>query len=526
MPSAGIVIAPRRSAAFFAFLAIGLVVFTYALILLIAAACVYLPYLLLVAMHTLHAQVVILLLGGLVIAGTILFSIVPRREKFVAPGLLLEPSAHPLLFDEIERIAADLNEPVPREVYLVGNVNAFVTDRGGLLGIGSRRVMGIGLPLFSILNVSELRGVLAHEFAHYYAGDTRLGPWTYKTQSSVARTFRNIGSIGESVSLPGLFRVMQSVVSNILAYYFVFFLRVINFISRKAEFRADELACLVAGSGPVLQGLRAIHGAALAWPAYWNSEVSPVLNAGSIPPIAAGFATFLTAPNIAVQVDQGIQKEISEGKTKPYDSHPPLKDRLAALGNIKGRDIPADTRSAVSLLNDPNSAELRFVQGLNPELNRTPLRPVRWNEISELVTIPSWRSAVAEHAAALCGLTVEAVPDVLKDLPRMCAKMKDPPGTLLDRDQRAAYATHILSVGCAIALLDSSWTVREQPGLIYFERDQEQLRIFALVQELRSGSLTPESWKARCRELSIADLPLAAPSPSTLPPRAKSEHWV
>ncbi len=33
---------------------------------------------------------------------------------------------------------------------------------------------GDGLPLFSILNFLELRAVLAHQFAHFYGGDTAL----------------------------------------------------------------------------------------------------------------------------------------------------------------------------------------------------------------------------------------------------------------------------------------------------------------------------------------------------------------
>ena len=69
----------------------------------------------------------------------------------------------------------------------MGEVNAWVADRGGILGFGSRRVMGLGLPLMSILTVSQFRAVLAHEFAHYYGGDTSSGPWVYKTKMAMMR---------------------------------------------------------------------------------------------------------------------------------------------------------------------------------------------------------------------------------------------------------------------------------------------------------------------------------------------------
>jgi len=41
--------------------------------------------------------------------------------------------------------------------------------------------MVIGLPLMQIMTVSQMRAVLAHEFGHYYGGDTKLGPWVYRT---------------------------------------------------------------------------------------------------------------------------------------------------------------------------------------------------------------------------------------------------------------------------------------------------------------------------------------------------------
>ena len=183
--------------AFFAILAIVMVVGSYLFIALLAVSCVYLPYLVLAKSESAPGQVVLLFLFGIVIAGAMLWSLVPRRDKFEAPGMLLDRNAYPRLFSEIDSIAAALNEPVPREVYLIGEVNAFVADRGGMLGFGSRRIMGLGLPLLSTMTVSQFRAVLAHEFAHYYGGDTSLGPWVYRTKSSIVRVFENIGSVGK-----------------------------------------------------------------------------------------------------------------------------------------------------------------------------------------------------------------------------------------------------------------------------------------------------------------------------------------
>jgi heat shock protein HtpX len=336
---------PRRSMTLFALLSIFMVVASYVFVVGLAAACVYLPYLALDAGSG-SSPIVILFLFGIIIAGAMLWSLLPRPDRFKAPGLLIERTAQPRLFAEIENIAGALNERMPSEVYLVGDVNAWVADRGGLMGFGSRRVMGLGLPLLSILTISQLRAVLAHEFAHYYGGDTSLGPWVYKTQTAIVRIFQNIGSVGKLARV-AILGVMYLVVATLMKWYFVVFLRAINLASRKKEYRADELACLIAGRQPLIDGLRAIHGAGLAWPAYWKSELAPMLSDGAVPGIGDGFARFVTVPAINEQIQKGVEKEIRGAKTNPYNSHPPLRDRIAATEKLPGF-IPEDTNPARS----------------------------------------------------------------------------------------------------------------------------------------------------------------------------------
>jgi|HubBroStandDraft_6_1064221.scaffolds.fasta_scaffold04678_2 heat shock protein HtpX len=503
-------IAPRRSVALFALLAITMVVVSYVVIVLLAAACVYLPYLAFTSTEHPPAQLGLLVLGGIVVGATILWSLVPRREKFEAPGLLLEPPAHPRLFAELHSIAAALNEPLPREVYLIGQVNAFVADRGGIIGFGSRRVMGIGLPLLSSLTVSEMRAVLAHEFAHYYSGDTRMGPWVYKTQSAMIRAFRNIGSLGELGRIAAL-QFMNMVATFILKWYFIFFLRVINFVSRKKEYRADELASLVAGAEPLVQGLRKIHGASMAWGPYWNSEVVPVLNQGCKPAIADGFSRFLAAPQIEVQVTKGIEREIAEGKTEPYDTHPPLRDRIAAIEKLDAEPGEKDAELAISLLEQPESTELQFLELANPNLAKNSLRQVGWDEIGRTVTIPSWKAAVGEYAPMMQGITAGALPEVVKRLPQMGSKIRDPRGMLLTPQQRSQRAGQLLGMALGLALLEKGWELEAQPGNFYLHRGAQRINVQALMDELVEGKASPEEWMKTCNELGIADLALALP---------------
>src|SRR5580698_139728 len=227
-----VVIPPRRSLAIFAALAMLMVLVSYLVILLLAVACVYLPWL--IVTHLANFQTLALFVAGVIVAGSMMWSLIPRRDKFTAPGLPLERTSHPRLFAEIDSIAGALDEPLPSEVYLIGDANAWVADRGGLMGFGSRRVMGLGLPLLSILTISQFRAVLAHEFAHYYGGDTSLGPWVYKTQTAIVRIFQNIGSVGQLARI-AILGVMYLVVTTLMKWYFIVFLRASKLVSRQKE---------------------------------------------------------------------------------------------------------------------------------------------------------------------------------------------------------------------------------------------------------------------------------------------------
>jgi heat shock protein HtpX len=413
----------------FAILAILMVIASYIFVIALAAACVYFPYLLLFNSESASTQALLLLLFGGAIAGGLLWSLVPRPDKFTAPGPQLDRAQHPRLFAELDGIAASLNEPLPSEVYLIGDVNAWVADRGGVLGFGSRRVMGLGLPLMSILTVSQFRAVLAHEFAHYYGGDTSLGPRVYKTKMAMIRTFQAVGSLSKLARFWVLV-LMYMVVSTILKWYFIVFLRAINLVSRRQEFRADELACLVAGPQPLIDGLRTIHGAAPAWQAYFNSEVVPVLRGGGMPALGDGFSRFLEAPTVSQRVEEIIQKEIREGKGSPYDTHPPLRERIAAAQNLPASSLADDTRPASSLL-EQEAAELRFIQTMNPDLPVGSLRHVSWDEVGPKLTIPGWRQSAAELGSTFNGVSVESIPDAIPKLPEIGSRLPDPKGMLL-----------------------------------------------------------------------------------------------
>jgi Zn-dependent protease with chaperone function len=505
MSSPVITIPPRRSLAFFAALAMLMVVLSYLFILLLAVACVYLPWL--VITNVANFQTLALLVGGVIVAASMLWSLVPRRDKFVAPGLPLERAADPRLFAELDNIAAALREPMPREVYLIGDPNAWVADRGGLMGFGSRRVMGLGLPLLAALNISQFRAVLAHEFAHYYGGDTRLGPWLHRTQMAMIRTFQSMGSVGKAMRV-ALMQVLYVIVFGILKWYWLLFLRAINFVSRRQEFRADELACIVAGPQAMISGLRNIHAASIAWPAYWSSELAPMLNAGHLPAVMGGFSQFLAAPSVSKQVERGIEVEIREGKTEPYDSHPPLRDRIAAVEALPNKNAPDDLRPAWTLLEDERAAELAFLEAVNPNMPKGSLKRVSWEEHGTMVLIPAWTEAINEYGSLLKGIRVGDLFAALGKIPDIAPQIRDPQGMLLTREQRVERARSLLGIAFGLTLMNNGWQLHSLPGVFHLELNGERINPFTCIQQLSNGEISNEAWVKKCQAFGIADLQL------------------
>src|SRR5436853_5252507 len=82
------IIRPRRSLALFAALAMLMVLVSYMFIILLGAACVYLPWL--VITNVANFQTLALFVAGTIVAGSMLWSMVPRRDQSVAPRSSLE----------------------------------------------------------------------------------------------------------------------------------------------------------------------------------------------------------------------------------------------------------------------------------------------------------------------------------------------------------------------------------------------------------------------------------------------------
>jgi len=482
-----------------ALLALGLMIGFYGLAISIALGLLYLPYAEVVYAHRLHFKLALFAIGGAVI---ILIAIAPRPDRFRPPGPVLAAAAQPALFDLINDVATRTGQSIPREVYLVPDVNAWVADRGGFIGLGGRRVMGLGLPLLSTLTVPELRGVLAHEFGHFHGGDTKLGRLVYQTHGAIART---VGALQERDSwLQWPFLI-----------YARLFLRVSHAVSRYQELTADRLAAETIGAGALAAGLRKVEGAAMAFQPYWSTEVTPVVNAGYRPPIADGFRRFLNGPLGAPAVEAAVQRALEQSAQHPYDTHPPLAVRLDSLRALPAGDSSGDDRPVIELVHDVDMLERSLFEWAQGSNSPTRLRPITWEDAGSLVYSSLWENAAARHS----GLTVvRNVGDLADRAPAavdaIAAQASWEGSSPAPEEERRRYAVWVLGAALGAALARRQWSVHTLPGEpVSLAGPGWSFDPFAMAQQLASETFNAAEWRQRCDSLSISKLELW-PAPS------------
>ena len=466
----------------------------YVLALVIAGALIAIPFAEYSALHRVDVR---LAFFGLVGGAAILKAIVPRIDRFDPPGPQLTAHAQPRLFAAIEDVALKTEQEMPREVFLVSDVNAWVTQRGGFMGFGSHRVMGLGLPLMQSLSVDELRAILAHEFGHYHGGDTALGPWIYKTRAAIGRTLESLSRHSSMLMKP-------------FEWYGAGFLRITHAISRRQEYAADALAARTVGATPMATGLRTIHGTAGAFHQFWSDEVGPLVGRGYQPPLVAGFSHFLGAPLVAESVTATVEREMASPTVDPYDTHPTLRDRLTALqalGLTATAEGSASAPRAITLLDDVAGLEAALIASALVAPPKEPLKTIDWKDAGSQVWVAIWREQLKESGRRLDGVKISDVPGLIADLKAAAAKLGYAPKPELANAGAQQMTAHIIGCALSIALIDRGWTVSALPGeIVVLSRDGESVEPFADLSRLSRNELTRDSWLEIWKRHDLADI--------------------
>ncbi|GGU37077.1 M48 family metalloprotease [Lentzea flava] len=268
-----------------------------------------------------------------------------RREQDEVPGTLVTPADQPALWDLVRRLAADLGTRPPDEIRILAAVNAGVAEDTRFLGLRVlKRRMFIGAPLLTSMTEKQLIAVIAHELGHYANKDTRLAGVVVSGRAAMLRA-------GSHMNAEHWF---QRLIVKLFQGYAKLYLRVSQAISRRQEFAADRFSAQLAGSSAASSALRELPVIDAAWDLFTDRHLTVAWDLGYLPTtFFDGFARLRTSPELHEQLEQ-IRQHPSDPDRGPYDSHPPLQDRIAAIDALALEPESGwGDRPAVELLTDP-----------------------------------------------------------------------------------------------------------------------------------------------------------------------------
>jgi hypothetical protein len=246
----------------------------------------------------------------------------------------------------------------------------------------------------------------------------------------------------------------------------------------------------------------------LAFQSYWNGELAPVVSAGYLPPVNVGFARFLQSAPVVTGLDAAVQQEEAEGRTRPYDTHPSLRDRIALLNTLSAGST-GDTRPAASLLSDLPKWERQVLASVSADL--AALRHVEWEQVADTVYVPMWRQRVANHGHLLRHITMSTVPASQAAFAGLGSSLFDKDESPSE-DERIGRAWQLMIGAIGLTLLSDGWTAETLPGdEIVLRRDRCEFRPFSELNAMVQGHVTRDQWRERCAALRIADAPLVTP---------------
>lgn len=303
---------------------------------------------------------------GLCAVGAVIAAIFKKVDNdFVIEGEEITREMAPALWQDLERLSDSMGTAPPDHVIAGIDDNFFVTQmpvqiaghEDQELRTVKGRTLFVSLSLLKKLPHQEADAVLLHELAHFSGNDT-----TY-TQK-IAPLLSRYGHY-----LQGLY---DGGISRPVFYFAVMFRALYEIslgkLSRQREFRADRLASEKTSAESMAHALLRIT----AYSQYRNELEQEFFDAEEAHQqvnlsqrIDGGFQTYATA-----FVDKQDVGELAT--SHPFDSHPPLQQRLEALGFRASPDAMRD-----ALYDDSLGPWFEKIDGADT------LERAQWNQYEE-----------------------------------------------------------------------------------------------------------------------------------------------
>lgn len=283
----------------------------------------------------------------ILVVGVFLWMVVKALWVKIDPpsGLALDAGQAPELFAMIEELRRRLGAPRFHHVLITDDFNAAVTQspRLGLFG-WDRNYLLLGLPLLQSLTAEQFKAVLAHEFGHLAKGHGRMTHWIYRQR----RRWSRLLEVLEESESKGSFLFKP------FLHWFTPYFGAYSFpLARADEYEADAISARLSSPRAAAEALTQVDvvGSYLA-ERYWP-DVQRQADEHPQPAFAPFGSLGL---RVAAELDEasarGWLAEAMARQTTSSDTHPALRERLAALGEAPRLALPAPGQAADRLLGE------------------------------------------------------------------------------------------------------------------------------------------------------------------------------
>jgi len=415
----------------------------------------------------------------------LLWGLRPRFRRQTNREPPLPTGRHPKLHALVADVARRAGHPVPHELHLLPEANAYAGQRSELWRRG-KSLVGIGLPYLAWLDRAGVEAIIAHELGHHLSGDVRLGPWVHRTRNLMGHTLDHLEGSGFWLDLP-------------FVGYARAFLRYSMSVSRAQEVAADAVSARVAGSAAAARALVVSEARSAVWHVYLRTEIEPMLEAGFLPQLLEGFRHFEAAISEHRERQQSGPK--TPEKSSHYDTHPTLEERLTALGVSEAP--PSNEPGALELLDVTSEAEEYVLRSMLVDGSR-PLKPLTWEAAGRELWLPRFLERIRPYQNALAKVTPEIMPAVLAQIDDWAERLRSGLA-LFSPEAKRRHVLAMFGTWYAVYLVNLGFELEALPGCaVRTKRGEIVVEPFAEIATLSEGKLGSDEWRARCTEIRAA----------------------
>ena len=268
-----------------------------------------------------------------------LFSLAAKSDQPTS----LRRGDEPILFDFVDKLCDAVHAPRPKRIDVDCQVNASASFRRGWLSmlLGNDLVLTVGLPLITGMTLKQFGGILAHEFGHFAQGGGVRLSYVIRT---VSHWFTRVvyerdtwdvnlerWSKEHDIRIGVIFYLARACVwltRRVLWVLMMIGHGVSGLLLRQMEFDADRHEVRFSGSNEFEPTTRRLHELMVAHSMAF-SDLSVAYQEGRLADDMVRLVK-LNADDLPDEVEEYIDKQISEGQTGWLDTHPCDRERIAS----------------------------------------------------------------------------------------------------------------------------------------------------------------------------------------------------